>query len=346
MRIKAVSPYIYPNQLNFKDKPFDAWKSLFPESTVDGWYPKFLHRILFTWDIFPTLFHRGEARLVFVQPVSLYFDAGVSVLTHEVIPFIWDCWPCYYDKMEAWLKRHKVKTAIFTSRQEMEAMKLRCPHINMMWCPEAVDSSLYNGIKPLKERTIDVLEFGRASNLLVQENEGSKVQEFKSSKDQEFKGSSAIGSLNSEALEPLNHSNTINHVCTKVGDNFIFSEEQLYSAMGDAKVTICLPRSITHPDEAQGIETLTQRYWEAMLSGMVIVGHAPYELVDICGYNPCVEVRNERIEIGETILDILAHIDDYLELVGKNREVALKMGSWNMRMNDVCDFFKSHGYQC
>lgn len=317
-KTKAVSPYIYPNQLNFKDKPFSVWKSLFPDSTVDGWHPKFLHRILFTWDIFPTLFHRGEARLIFVQPVSLYFDAGVSVLTHEVIPFIWDCWPCYYDKMEAWLKRHRVKTAIFTSRQEMEAMKLRCPHINMMWCPEAVDSSLYNDVKPLKERTIDFLEFGRSC-------------------------------LKKGCFDGCN----INHVTTLTNGKFLFTEEQLYSAMSDAKVTICLPRSITHPNEAQGIETLTQRYWEAMLSGMVIVGHAPQELIDICGYNPCVEidanwleVRDERVEFRDFVLYTLAHIDDYQELVDKNRQTAIRMGDWKKRMNDVRELLKTHRYQC
>ena len=121
--MKAVSPYIY-NGLNFKDKAYNAWRKL-GFQTERGLYPRILHWLLFRIDIFPTLY-LGDARLIFVQPVSLYFDAGTSVLTHEVIPFFWDCWPCYYDKVEKWLKRHKVKTAIFTSSQEMEEIKRRC----------------------------------------------------------------------------------------------------------------------------------------------------------------------------------------------------------------------------
>jgi len=334
MLIKAVSPYIYPNQLNFKDKPFNAWKSLHPDAVVSGWYPKFLHRLLFEYDVFPTLFQRGEARLIFVQPVSLFFDVNISVLTHEVIPYIWDCWPCYYDKMEKWLKRHKVKTAIFTSSQEMEAMKQRCPHINMFWCPEAVDSSLYNEGKPLKDRTIDLLEFGRSNNLFGNVTEDENI------------------------VSNCQNSRSINHINTKVGDKFIFTDEELYSAMGDAKITICFPRSITHPDEAQGIETLTQRYWESMLSRMIIIGHAPQELIDICGYNPVIEVRDERLEVSdlgvefrderlelsEQIINIFEHIEDYQDLVDKNRRVALEKGDWSQRIELLTTQLKECNY--
>lgn len=296
--IKAVKPYIYPNQVNFKDKPFEAWKAI-GGSTAGSWYPRWLHRLMFDFDM-PTLWH-GEARLVFVQPVSLYFDTFFTAPFHEMVPFVWDCWPMYFDKMENWLKRHKVKTAIFTSKQEMEELQRRCPEVKMLWCPEAVDTSLYQEGKLLIDRSIDLFEFGRSNRLV-------------------FDG---------ERLE------SINHVCTKVGDDFVYTDEQLYEAMGDAKVTICLPRSMTQPEVAGSIETLTQRYWEAMLSRMVIVGHCPQELFDIIGYNPVVEVRDEWLEVREQILDIIEHIEDYQELVDKNRLVALENGDWKVRMKSL-----------
>ena len=80
---------------------------------------------------------------MFVEPVSITFDTFPYYATREVIPFIWDCWPCYYDKMEAWFKRHETRTAIFTSRMEMEEMQKRCPQVKMLWCPEAVEATLY-----------------------------------------------------------------------------------------------------------------------------------------------------------------------------------------------------------
>lgn len=305
--VKAVQPYIYPGQLNFKDKPFEAWKALGSE-TVKGWYPRFLHSLMFQLDV-PTLWH-GEARLCFVQPVSLYFDTFPYYATHEIIPFIWDCWPCYYDKMEKWLKRHKVRTAIFTSKQEMEEMKTRCPHVTMIWCPEAVDSSIYKPGRELKERNIDLLEFGRSNRLVVS---GKRLE-------------------------------GINHVCTKVGNKFIYDNDQLVDAMGDAKITICLPKSMTHPHTAQGVETLTQRYWEAMLSRMVIVGHAPKELIEICGYNPVIDIHCDFDSTQELISDIITNIEDYQDLVDKNRTVALEKGDWNKRLPMLHNELKSADY--
>lgn len=342
-RIKAVPPYIHSEYLNFKYAPYSAWQNDEGE-VVPTYYPwRWLHAFFFRFEL-PSIkklysiivqkFNSSkeqEARLCFIEPVSIYFDTFPSYMTHEVIPFIWDCWPCYYDKMEKWLNRHKVKTAIFTSRQEMEAMKQRCPHINMFWCPEAVDASLYKEGKPLKDRTIDLLEFGRASGMVG-----------------DYKSSTAIKplngvALNSEALKPLSN---INHICTKVGDKFIFTNEELYSAMGDAKITICLPRSITHPDEAQGIETLTQRYWEAMLSRMIIIGHAPQELIDICGYNPVIEIRDSGLEVKEQVLGILSHIEDYQGLVNKNRRIAIEKADWMSRIQQVKEFLQFIGYAC
>ncbi len=114
---------------------------------------------------------------------------------------------------------------------------------------------------------------------------------------------------------------------------FIFNNEQLHEAMGDAKITIALPRSMTQLEVAGDIETLTQRYWENMLSRIVMVGHAPQELVDPIGYNPVIELDKENFT--EQIFDILAHIENYQELVDKNRETALQLGDWTLRMKEV-----------
>ena len=311
-RLKALAPYIYPHSLNFKDKPFEAWKALGGE-TVRGWYPRLMHKVMFGMDV-PTLWS-GEARLCFVQPVSLYFDTFFAALGHEVVPFVWDCWPQYFDMMEAWLKKHKVRTAIFTSRQEMEEIQSRCPDVKMLWCPEAVDTSLYKEGKPLKERSIDLLEFGRSNEKVL--------------------------GLASDSWDPRV---PIHHVTTKVGDNFIYTDAQLYEAMGDAKVTICLPRSMTQPEVAGGIETLTQRYWEAMLSRMVIVGHCPKELEEIVGYNPVIELSGTGCEARGQILDIINHINDYQPLVDKNREAALHCGDWKQRMHGVMAWLRECGY--
>ena len=88
---------------------------------------------------------------------------------------------------------------------------------------------------------------------------------------------------------------------------------------------------MTQPEVAGDIETLTQRYWECMFSRMVMVGHAPLELVDFIGYNPVVELRDD-ISAEDLIADVLEHIDDYQPLVDRNRATAERLGSWTVRM--------------
>lgn len=308
--VKAVPPYIHPGYLNFKYPVYKVWSANCGVNGIDApHFPiKCLHSFAFRYELPFCLNSTKEARLMFVEPVSIFFDTFPYYVTHEVIPFIWDCWPCYYDRMEKWFKRHKTRAAIFTSRMEMEEMKRRCPEVNMLWCPEAVDVKQYKEGKPLKDRNINLLEFGRSNKRV-------------------------LGELTVD-----------NHICTFVDGRFIYSNEQLFDAMGDAKITICLPKNLTHPDMAQGVETLTQRYWEAMLSRMIIIGHAPQELIDVCGYNPVIELPENRDKINTMILDIVNNIDDYQDWVDRNRQTALEKGLWNSRMKDIVEWLVNSGY--
>lgn len=306
--IKIVPPYIHPGNLNFKYSAFVGLK-FHGVIVAKSRYPwKIFHHWAFLYEI-PRIYRDNKtAVLMFVEPVSITFDTFPYYATHEVIPFIWDCWPCYYDKMEAWFNRHKTRTAIFTSRMEMEEMQKRCSQVKMLWCPEAVDASKYKKGKLLAERCINLLEFGRSNERV-------------------------LGKLTID-----------NHVCTYMDGKFIYSNEELYEAMGDTRITVCLPKSMTHPDIAQGAETLTQRYWEAMLSRMIIVGHAPQELIDVCGYNPVLELPEKKEEINTFILDILSHIEDYQNYVDFNRQTALEKGLWAIRMKGVVEWSGNIGY--
>ena len=302
--LKAIAPFYHPGFLNFKQAPFEAWKQNGGKVAGKHYPPRFLHGVVYRWELPMVWKSKIEARLRFVEPVSLSFDTFPDYARYEVVPMFWDCWPCYFEKTRDWLKRHQVKTAIFSSRQTAERMQEALPHINIIWCPEAVADSAYDKGKLLKDREIDLLEFGRSNDRIV---DAEKLEQVK------------IGE------------NSLNHVCTKQHGKFIYTNEQLYQAMGNAKVTIALPRSMTQPEIAGDIETLTQRYWECMFSRMVMVGHAPKELIDFIGYNPVIELRDD-ISAEDLIRNVLEHIGDYQGLVDKNRETAERMGSWDVRM--------------
>ena len=320
--LKAVAPYHHPGFLNFKQASFEAWKQNGGMVAGEHYPPRFLHGAAYRWEL-PTIWKsKKEARLRFVEPVSLSFDTFPDYARYEVVPMFWDCWPCYFEKTCEWLRRHQVKTAIFSSRQTAEKIQERFSgknkgwqRINVIWCPEAVDDSVYQKGKLLKDRNIDLLEFGRSNDKVFKANQLKAIYDTKN--------------------------RSLDHVCTKQNGKFIYNNKQLYEAMGNAKVTIALPRSITQPEIAGDIETLTQRYWECMFSRIVMVGHAPQELVDFIGYNPIIELRDD-ISAEALIRDVLKHVEDYQALVDKNRETAERIGSWDMRMKWLMEELKEN----
>ena len=302
--IKAVCPYIHPMSINFKYGAYKAWRSVGGETRKAMYPPRCMHGFAYRFELPKLMRSRGVELLMFVEPVSIRFDTFPYYSTNEIIPFVWDCWPCYYDVMEQWMRKHKVRRAIFTSKQEMAAMQERLPEIKMYHCPEAVDVSLYSEGKELEDRNIDLLEFGRSNEKVVGTQ---KIQGIK-------------------------------HITTYQNGKYSFTNEELFAAMGDTKVTICLPRCMTHPHIAKGVETLTQRYWECMLSRIVIVGHCPKELIDIIGYNPCIEIDKEN-PVGQ-IKAIVGNIADYQPLVDRNRETALRLAPWELRMREVKEWLE------
>ena len=305
--VKAVAPYSHG--INFKMQVYDAWVKTGGQ-TMKSHYPwRMFHRFAFNHEL-PTI-HKSKdiAQLRFVEPVSINFDTFPDYARHEIIPFVWDCWPGYFEKTCKWFKRHEVRTAIFTSSQTAERMREQFPEMNILWCPEGIDTSLYSEGKELKNREIDILEFGRSNRKVFKAELPSSIK----------------------------------HVCTMQDGKYIFTNEELRQSMGDAKVTITLPRSITQPEVAGDIETLTQRYWECMLTRMVMVGHAPKELVDFIGYNPVIEIDFENP--NEQICNILQHINDYIDLTNKNRETALLKGDWLARMQGIKGFLTQSGYK-
>lgn len=119
--------------------------------------------------------------------------------------------------------------------------------------------------------------------------------------------------------------------------------EQFLNRLRDAKITIALPRCDVEPEYTGGQETLTQRFWECMLSRTVLLGRAPKELIDLIGYNPVIDIDYKNYV--EQVKDITSHIEDYQELVDRNRETALRMAPWELRMKQVMDWLKDLGYE-
>ena len=316
--VKAVAPYIYEGGINFKHKPYEAWKVLGGKTAPAHYPPRFLHGLAFRYEIpkwvqkFKSLrWFKGfkdEARLRFAQPWTIEFDTFPDYALYEIIPFFWDVWPENFEKTFSWLGRHEVKTAIFTSSQVAEMVRGRFPEMNVLAITEGIDVEGYQSGLPLKEREIDFLEYGREIDSIVKYDVDDKI----------------------------------NYVRGKKDGKPIFSHEELIHNLSNAKVVAAYPKSWTNPDEAGGIETLTQRYWECMLSGCVMIGHATQELIDLVGYNPVVEV--DKNDANAQLLDVISKIEEYQDLVDKNRAMAVKFGDWKYSMQRVMNFLQDKGY--
>lgn len=304
----AVAPYNHG--INFKMQVYDAWVKAGASTMRSHYPPHLLHGYAFNYELPSVWKSNKKAQLRFVEPVSISFDTFPDYTHYEIIPMVWDCWPMYFEKTCQWFIKHNVRTAIFTSSQTANKMRSRFPQMNILAITEGIETSKYSEGKPLKERSIDLLEFGRRNKKVF------------------------------DVCLPSNYK----HLCSKNGEHIFKTEQDLVNGLADSKITVCYPRCDTQPQKAGDIETLTQRYWEAMLSRIVIVGRAPKELIDLIGYNPVIEIEKEN-QI-ERIIDIINHINNYQSLVDRNKDTAKKMGSWDIRVRQIMDWLRSSGYKC
>lgn len=308
--VKAVKPYIHTEKINFKHKPYEAWVNIGGKILPSHYPYRPFHGLFYRTNMPSLCKNRQYAVLMFVESVSINFDTFPYYVTHEIIPFIWDVWPRYDEYVIRWFKRNKVRTCILTSSEAAKRIKEQLPNLNVLVVTEGIDVENYPMGKKLVDRDMDLFIFGRNPSYLWKEGEFNDITFKWGGDDKEFK-----------------------------------------RLLQNSKITLAFPRCDVEPEQTGGQETLTQRYWECMLSGMVMVGRAPKELIDLIGYNPVIEVidklpSDEEVSpIKRQITDILSKIEVFQDLVDKNRETALRMAPWEIRIKQVMEWLKNLGYE-
>lgn len=307
-RVVALEPREFPEEFNYQLFPYEEWVLQGGEGVRP--YSSSMLRWLTSRLEFPRMFEGDSAFLYFTGGGSIRQGAWPYYLINEIIPMIWDCWPGCFELVCGFLERKKVKTCILTSTTNVNKIKNRFPDMNLLYVPEAVKVDGYKMGKDLSKREIDVLEYGRPNKSII----------LKTGWDKE-----------------------INHVYNSDGIPLFRSSALFRDALSDSKLTLAFPRCDTQPEIAGDVETLTQRYWENMLSRVVMVGRAPRELVELIGYNPVIDI--DKINPEKQMLDILNHIQDYQSFVDKNRETALEKGDWSSRMKQIRSFLRINNYE-
>lgn len=227
---------------------------------------------------------------------------------YKIIPYIWDCWPNTWKRVLCVLRILNIKVCFISSSLVCKELSLKDSNIQFIFIPEGIDVSLYMKGNLLIYRSIDVLELGRKHPYYHE-----KIQKM----------------------------DEVNLYYNRDGNLVFPTFKSLVNGLSDTKVVICFPRSDTHKNVAGNIETLTQRYWECMLSRCLIVGRAPFELINLIGYNPVIDVIWGQEY--EQLKDILNHINRYQEFVDKNYEIALRYASWDKRVDEMEKALSEYG---
>jgi hypothetical protein len=224
----------------------------------------------------------------------------------DVVTWSFDCWPDKYQAWEALFGRHRISTAFISAKAAAEELDRRLADTNVMWLPEAADPAEYRPDKPLLARETAVLELGRRHHPYH------------------------------EVIQPYlkEHGFTHRYVLA-IGQNVFRSREALAAGLGDTKLSICFPASMTHPDESGGVETVTHRYFESIASRCLIVGKAPVELTELFGYDPVVEAY--LADPVAQLEEVLSDLDRYQDFVDKNYARFLEVGTWTARARQLLD---------
>ena len=257
-------------------------------------------------------FRRSSAGPVFVSYMA-YSEIKTFPFSYwtEIIPYSFDCWPKYYDWWASFYHRERVRIAFLTARQSAQYFADLFPNMTSVWLPEAIDPAEYDGSKPWAQRNIDVLEMGRR-----------------------------LDHYHHKITDKLAQSEYV-HLYDRGTEKGIFPHRPaLVDGLAHSKILICFPRSQTNPEVAEAVETVTYRYFQAMASKCLIVGHAPQELLDLFGYNPVVEVQDG--EEFEQLEWVLFNLGSFTDLVQRNYARLLEVGTWKSRVETIVSVLRSH----
>lgn len=281
----------------------------FVEVSGAGWLPRLSEKLslaLLALALFPPfrwfMMLCGPKRdlfaLIMKGPTYLVYNAPFFLLGRgKRSAWITDTWP-NRDRRLIFLARVLRLNPIFVSYQESaERLKKLAPHIHWIYVPEALPRDDYPS-RPQDERDWDVITFGR-------------------------KYMAHHTALKAE--------NTDGHIRYRFRDDGIHvakTHRDLLEALGDARVSICVPRGVTH-DHAGGVTAMTMRYLQSIACGCLVMGETPSEMRDLFGYDPVI-----KADLEHPVQQLDALFGDWAPfqaLIDRNRAVMLKYHVWNRR---------------
>jgi hypothetical protein len=217
--------------------------------------------------------------------------------------YLFDAWPRNHGDIRSFVESWGVQYAFVSSSEAAERLAAISDRCTFIWVPEGVDPARYQWRSHI-EKDIDVLQLGRKYD--------------------------AHHAVITPALEKAGKS----YLYERTKGTIVFpSRDQFIDGLARTRISICVPSSLTHPERAGDIETMTVRYLQSMASKCLVLGRTPGEMVELFGYDPVVEI-DMRDPAGQ-ILHILENFEDYIPLIERNFERVVNDHTWTGRWERI-----------
>ena len=229
---------------------------------------------------------------------------------HFILPggsravWLYDAWEKDLPAVARTLQKWRVRWAFVTSRQAAEWLNAAgLPDFEAHWVPEAVSVAVHRR-KPWTERGTAILQLGRRWDAYH------------------------------EAIEPFCRAAGHRYLYESVPGRIIYATRaEFLEGLADARISVCVPSSITHPARSGCIETMTWRYLQSMASGCLILGRMPNEMRALFDYEPMIEIDLEQP--AAQLAQILSEYERYLPLIERNLEEVRRRHQWTNRLETI-----------
>ncbi len=263
--------------------------------------PYFLSRFPKRMQILAEKFaYTPEKQLIMAMNVGQLKDAcepEARIRAKQRTLYLFDAWPNDLERIEHGVRHYGISVLLVSDRSATKILASRLPDVQVHWVPEAVSPSFCTCEPDVK--AIDLIVFGRS-----------------------FDG---IGMRLKEGLEPLGFT-----VHARMGEAALEPDEQRFrERLSQSKVTLCFPKTSTHPIGAEWEPKITQRYFQAFISGCLVAGESFQALHEVYGYDPVVPLQRDSLEDG--LVKILRDFPKYADLLRRNREATIKFHNWEKR---------------
>lgn len=265
----------------------------------------FLGRIAGKINYSPSQPNTGDSKIIIGMMGLAERQLYPYVLTKQVIPFIWDCWP---DREEHWkglFRRHHFSHIAFTTLEAARFWEAQLPETKVFWLPEAIDVSHFTAGPTLAERNSVLLEIGRRHER-----------------------------AHAVAKRVLAGTDGAHLYREKDGGDFLPTRRDLVGALHNTRALLCYPGSISDPLGRTGTwESMTHRYLEAVATKTLVLGYVPHEMTELFGFEPGITVS--ETDLPDALDAIGAEVDQFQPLVDRAYRRLLEVATWNIRSNQL-----------